>query len=64
MAKKAKKGKGKKAKAAKPAMVTIRFKKAELERVREAAKQAGAKNVVMFAKAAVLEKTDAVLGSG
>ena len=57
--------KGKKAKKpARPPTVTVRFGKAELARVKDAAKKAGAKNVAAFAKAAILEKVNAVLGEG
>ena len=62
MAKKARKSKKGK-RAAKPSTVTVRLKKDELARVKEAAKKAGAKNVVAFAKTALLEKVDSVLGA-
>ena len=61
MAKKPKKGKKAK-KAARPPTVTVRLKKAEIVKVRDAAKKAGAKSVAVFAKSAILEKADAVLG--
>jgi len=60
LAKAAKKRKKAK-KPARPPTVTVRFGKAELARVKEAAKKAGAKNVVAFAKNAILEKVGAVL---
>lgn len=48
-------------KAAKPPTVTIRLRKEEAARVREAAKKAGAKNVATFAKTTLMEKVEAVL---
>ena len=61
MARKAGKKRRKK-KPARPPTVTVRFGKAELVRIREAAKKAGARNVAAFAKDAILEKVGAVLG--
>ena len=61
MPSKARKAKGKK-KVAKPKAITIRLKKEELEKIREAAKKAGAKNAAAWAKQILLEKASAETG--